>query len=189
MSVVNCTHPAYSALTADKSCGEDTALIYYLNPGELVTRTFTAKDTHSPRGDLLIKYADVDVVGQENARRAMASTIIFGFHSPSFTYGSDLILPAKTNGQLRDMLLRAIERFGVDEEAVFVHAIDRDLYYLYRFFDTLASDHPYEISIYIPEVGYRSTIDQLVLVRVPLGLGLTVGLGLGLTVHRAPPLK
>lgn len=152
MSVVNCTHPGYAALTADKSCGQDTALIYYLNPGELVTRTFTAKDTHSPRGDLLIKYADIDVVGPENARRAMASTIILGFHSPSFTYGSDLILPAKTNGQLRDLLKRGIDKLGVDEEAMFVHPDDRDLYQLYRFLDTLTSDHPYDISIYIPEV-------------------------------------
>lgn len=156
VSVVNCTHPGYAALTADTSCGEDTSLIYYLNPGELVTRTFTAKDTHSPRGDLLVKYADVEIVGPENARRAMASTIILGFHSPSFTYGSDLILPAKMNLDLREMLMRAAERFGADEEAINadLQGVDRELFQMYRFLDALAIDHLYEISIYIPEVSF-----------------------------------
>lgn len=43
-----------SALLADKHCGEDVKLIYYLNPGELLSREINFKDTHSPKGDLLV---------------------------------------------------------------------------------------------------------------------------------------
>lgn len=48
-----------AALFADRHCGEGTKLILYMNPGELFSRTFTSKDTHSTAGDLLVVYAEV----------------------------------------------------------------------------------------------------------------------------------
>lgn len=48
-----------SPVLADRHCGEGTKLILYMNPGELLSRTFTSKDTHSARGELLVVYADV----------------------------------------------------------------------------------------------------------------------------------
>lgn len=48
-------------LLADRYCGEGTELILYMNPGELLSRKFTSKDTHSAAGDLLVMYAEVGV--------------------------------------------------------------------------------------------------------------------------------
>ena len=48
-------------LLADRHCGEGTELIFYMNPGELLSRKFTSKDTHSAAGDLLVMYAEVCV--------------------------------------------------------------------------------------------------------------------------------
>lgn len=103
--VVESTNVVGSALLADKYCGEGTELIYYLSAGQLLSRTFTFKDTHSPRGELLVVYAEVPRVGEENADQSRATTAILGFHSPSFTYGTDLILPSSVNAELREVLL------------------------------------------------------------------------------------
>lgn len=46
-------------LFADRHCGEGTELILYMDPGELLSRKFTSKDTHSTAGDLLVVYAEV----------------------------------------------------------------------------------------------------------------------------------
>ena len=46
-------------LLADRHCGKGTELILYMNPGELLSRPFTSKDTHSTAGDLLVVYAAV----------------------------------------------------------------------------------------------------------------------------------
>lgn len=46
-------------LMADLHCGEDTELVLYMNPGELLSRTFTSKDTHSAAGELLVMYTEV----------------------------------------------------------------------------------------------------------------------------------
>lgn len=43
----------FSAVTADIRCGEGTEIILYLEPGTLLSRPFTAADTHDPEtGDL-----------------------------------------------------------------------------------------------------------------------------------------
>lgn len=59
-----------AALVADRHCGEDTKLIFYMNPGELLSRRFTSKDTHSAAGDLLVMYAEV---GLERTRPTFSS--------------------------------------------------------------------------------------------------------------------
>lgn len=82
-------------------------LIYYLTAGSLISRSFTSKDTHSPRGELLVAYSDgrgADYASRESSR---ASSILLGFESPVFTFGTDLVLPANLNGDLRDLLLAA----------------------------------------------------------------------------------
>ena len=94
-----------SALLADLHCGEGTRLIYYMNMGELLSRAFTPKDTHSVKGDLLIMYAEVDRVGDFSVQRSLATTAVLGFSSPSFSFGMDIMLPAETNQQLREVLL------------------------------------------------------------------------------------
>lgn len=66
VSVVQVSDVGASALLADKHCGEDVKLIYYLNGGELLSREINFKDTHSPRGDLL-------VVSERACARARAS--------------------------------------------------------------------------------------------------------------------
>lgn len=94
-----------SPLLADRHCGEGTRLIYYMGPGEMLSRTFTSKDTHSVRGELLVVYAEVSRVGKASQDRTLATAALLGFSSPSFSFGMDIVLPAETNQQLRDVLL------------------------------------------------------------------------------------
>ena len=94
-----------SPLMADRHCGEGTRLIYYLNTGEMLSRTITSKDTHSVRGDLLVAYTDVDRVGQASVDRTRATMSVLGFSSPSFSFGMDIMLPAEINQQLRDLVV------------------------------------------------------------------------------------
>lgn len=47
----------------------------------------------------------VDQIGRSNTLRTMATTALLGFHAPSFTSGTDLILPAEVNAKLRHILL------------------------------------------------------------------------------------
>lgn len=91
--IVETSHVSVSSLLADQFCGAGTKLIYYLNPGELLSRPIVYKDTHSPRGDLLVVYSDQQ---QETAA-------VLGFSSPSF--GGDIVLPATINAQLRTLVL------------------------------------------------------------------------------------
>ncbi|CAM9766040.1 unnamed protein product [Scytosiphon promiscuus] len=104
VSIANSSKVEYAALHADDVCGQGTRLIYFMSAGDVLSRTFTSKDTHTPRGDLVVHFTDVDLVDPESARRAIAGAAVLGFASPSFTYGSDLILPAAVNGQLRRRL-------------------------------------------------------------------------------------
>lgn len=52
----------------------------------------------------------------------MATTSLLGYHAPSFTYGTDLILPAEVNSMLRKLLLSAaahrFEGRNLDDEQV-----------------------------------------------------------------------
>ncbi|CAM9111525.1 unnamed protein product [Hapterophycus canaliculatus] len=104
VSIANSSMAEHAALHADKICGEGTRLIYYMSPGVILSREFTSKDTHTPRGDLVVAFHDVQLVDPETAKRARGSAAVLGFASPSFTYGGDLILPAAINGQLRTLL-------------------------------------------------------------------------------------
>lgn len=103
-----------SGLLADRFCGEDTELIYYMRPGSVISRTFTAKDTHSPKGDLLVVYTDAARSSYHDSQLAHATAAVLGFNAPSFTYGTDLMLPVEVNEALRDALLDGLE--GVNRE-------------------------------------------------------------------------
>ncbi|CAN0091222.1 unnamed protein product [Scytosiphon promiscuus] len=90
-----------ASLYADEYCSTaDTALIYYVKPGSVVSRTFTAKDTHSPQGDLLVVYGKDVHLDTDHASGEWAHTVL-GFEAPSFTSGTDLILPVGANADLR----------------------------------------------------------------------------------------
>lgn len=58
VSVSSTLNIRLSSLFADQRCGEGTKLILYVQPGSVLSRTFTAKDTHTPRGELLVVYGD-----------------------------------------------------------------------------------------------------------------------------------
>lgn len=106
--VFNTSRVDLAALVADHICGRSTKLIYYMTPGQIMSRSFTFKDTHSARGDLLVIHADVKLVDKLNILRALATTRLLGFHAPSFTFGTDLLLPADINAHLRNFLLPAV---------------------------------------------------------------------------------
>eukprot|EP00752_Nemacystus_decipiens_P004759 g4334.t1 len=110
-------------LLADRYCGEGTELILYMNPGELLSRPFTSKDTHSTAGDLLVVYAEVDRIGEANLTRVMATMLVLGFSTPSFSFGTDIMLPVYSNQQLRDVLLSTTEEAGLEGRT----STDRDL--------------------------------------------------------------
>ena len=94
MRIVQAAHVNTAALLADRYCGKGTKLIYYLNAGELLSREINFKDTHSPRGDLLVVYSN----------EMQPTAAILGFSSP--TFGPDIMLPAEINGQLREMIVK-----------------------------------------------------------------------------------
>ena len=91
-----------ASLFADEYCGAGTSLIFYMRAGSVVSRAFTAKDTHSPRGDLLVVYSKDRTIRDE--RFVRETTVLLGFEAPSFTHGTDLILPVKANADLRNTL-------------------------------------------------------------------------------------
>ena len=92
--IVQSSHVGASSLVADKHCGEGTKLIHYMHPGELLSREITFKDTHSPRGELLVVHND----------EVQATAPVLGFNSPMF--GPDIVLPAKINERLREMVVK-----------------------------------------------------------------------------------
>ena len=92
--IVQAAHVNTAALLADKYCGDGTKLIYYLNAGELLSREINFKDTHSPKGELLVVYSN----------EMQPTAAILGFSSP--TFGPDIMLPAEINGQLREMVVK-----------------------------------------------------------------------------------
>eukprot|EP00904_Undaria_pinnatifida_P009837 jgi/Undpi1/5984/HiC_scaffold_2.g01258.m1 len=46
----------FSAYLADQHCGPGIELIYYMIAGFIISRSFTSKDTHAPRGKLPMEY-------------------------------------------------------------------------------------------------------------------------------------
>ena len=105
-----------ASLFADKFCGEGTKLIFYMEPGSVISRTFTSKDTHSPRGDLLVVYSDARTSYQD-FEIARATSAVLGFKAPSFTHGADLILPVGVNKDLREELAMGAKGDLNDEDA------------------------------------------------------------------------
>lgn len=134
---------------ADRHCGPGVELIYYTEPGTLLSRTFTAKDTHSPRGDLLVVYSDGR--GADHASRASASAAssLLGFKAPMFTFGTDLILPTFVNQQLRDLLL-------ADDFSVTAVSAGSDWDDDERALQLLAEE-----PIYAPEVSFSENIRSI----------------------------
>lgn len=59
VKVANSTHVDIAALVADELCEKGTRLIYYMNPGQIITRAFSSKDTHTLAGDLTVIYTGV----------------------------------------------------------------------------------------------------------------------------------
>ncbi|CAM9459802.1 unnamed protein product [Scytosiphon promiscuus] len=92
-----------ASLFADQYCGPGTSLVLYLKPGSILSRSFTSKDTHSPEGDLLVVYSDAR--GSNHASELGRRTaLVLGSEAPSFTHGTDLMLPASINEDLRTIL-------------------------------------------------------------------------------------
>lgn len=149
VSVVNNTRVAFASLTADVACGNETTLIYYMLPGEVLSRPFKARDTHSLKGDLLVKYTDTKLAGGEFARRSVGTSILLGFHGLSFTYDSDLILPVEINRQLRALLLVTLDESGSTENG---KQENFGTYALGDFLDSVSRIHREYASIFIPEV-------------------------------------
>ena len=106
-----------ASLFADEYCGAHTSLILYLKAGSLVTRSFTAKDTHSPEGDILVVYSG-GRGGFQKDELARKTERVLGSVAPSFTKGTDLILPVGANQDLRDVVLRPGVEAGSDPELV-----------------------------------------------------------------------
>lgn len=140
VNIVNSSHVEHSALYADKACGAETRLIFYMDIGEVLSRSITAKDTHSPRGDLIVAFTGTDSGHAECNRRRKATSILLGFAPPCFTYGTDLILPAELNEQLREVL-RANHGLEIGSK----HDLAGDV-------SSIAELHHQYATVYIPEV-------------------------------------
>lgn len=79
------TSGGHASVLADVFCGEGTELIYYLGPGEVISRAFTRKDTHSTRGELLVPFTEPERLDEFHLKRTQATTSVLGFHAPSFS--------------------------------------------------------------------------------------------------------
>ncbi|CAB1112782.1 unnamed protein product [Ectocarpus sp. CCAP 1310/34] len=154
VTIGNASRVEHGALIADQICGNGTRLIYYMNVGEVLSRTFTRKDTHGVLGDLIVSATDSAQVPLEHARRAAGSAVLLGFTTPAFTYGTDLILPAETNEQLRAVLhTKAKLNELVVVQAQGKHRRSRKkLGFIFEYLTTVAHSHRGSATIYIPEV-------------------------------------
>ncbi|CAM9712766.1 unnamed protein product [Ectocarpus sp. 4 AP-2014] len=102
VTVSGTQNPATAALYADKYCSF-SELILYVKPGSVLSRSFTPKDTHSPRGDLLVVHAGSQGSYHDTELSRLSSSVV-GFEAPSFTQGTDLMLPGDANYYLREAL-------------------------------------------------------------------------------------
>eukprot|EP00904_Undaria_pinnatifida_P009847 jgi/Undpi1/5993/HiC_scaffold_2.g01267.m1 len=75
----------FSAHLADQHCGPGIELIYYMIAGSLISRSFTSKDTHSPRGKLPMAYTGGRGADYASRASSRATSILLGFESPVFT--------------------------------------------------------------------------------------------------------
>eukprot|EP00903_Cladosiphon_okamuranus_P017930 g16498.t1 len=152
VNVVNSSHVEHSSLNADKACGPGTRLIFYMGIGEVLSRSFTEKDTHTPRGDLIVAFTDTDELGNtEFERRALGAKVILGSTPPCFTYGTDLILPAELNERLRGILRSStiLDRARAQRSEPRVQDPDDDLT---GDLAVLGARHRSHATIFIPEV-------------------------------------
>ncbi|CAB1112818.1 unnamed protein product [Ectocarpus sp. CCAP 1310/34] len=149
VTVGTSTNVEHGPLVADYICGEATRLIYYMDAGEMLSRTFTKKDTHTVMGDLIVSLVNTDEVPQVVAARGMGSSVLLGVTTPTFTYGSDLILPAETNAQLR-AVLEGNQKLVARTDAKHGHSdrVER----IYEYLAGVASTHKDSATINIPEV-------------------------------------
>ena len=153
VSIVNHTRVDYASLAADQACGKDIRLIYYMNPGDMLSRPFTADDTHSFQGDLLVKYTYVEHTDRDHHRRSMGTASLLGFHGYSFTYDSDLFLPAELNSQLRAVLRTTMDESGSKMNITNnIEYPERNAFH--GLLDSIMSNYTADISIFIPEVWY-----------------------------------
>ncbi len=147
---------------ADRAFGPGTRLIYYMEIGQVISRAFTSKDTHTPLGDLIVSVTSLDAVSEGNVRRAMGSTALLGISAPSFTYGTDLLLPAETNEQLRKVLRRSrdSEQKGGGESATGGGGSGETQSFGEHcaFLASIEAKHASYASIHIPEVGGDSVV-------------------------------
>ena len=153
ISVVNDTRVAYASLAADEACGKETRLIYYMRPGEVLSRPFTPKDTHSPKGNLLVTHSDVDIIGGGRpVRRFVGTAARLGFHGLALTYGSDLILPAEINSQLRAVMRSAIDAARLQSKRGVCPQERFSTCEFHEFLDSMSGGGNTYASIFIPEV-------------------------------------
>ncbi|CAM9369137.1 unnamed protein product, partial [Ectocarpus sp. 12 AP-2014] len=140
----------HGALIADEVCGKGTRLIYYMEAGQVLSRPFTEKDTHTVLEDLIVSLSNPDELPQVYAERVLGSTVLLGVTTPTFTYGSDLILPAETNAQLR-AVLGANEMLVAQTNAEEGYT-GRQMERVYQYLADVANTHRDSAAIYIPEV-------------------------------------
>lgn len=150
---MNSSRVQFAAVEADKLCPSETRFILYMAPGEVLSRSFTSKDTHSPKGDLVVMYTDSSEVSEAIAQRSLASASILGFHPPSFAAGNDLILPVEANKQLRKKLLAGRQSQNV-EIAVTKEGAS-DLQTIQTILELIMTENKGYASLYIPEVCQR----------------------------------
>ncbi|CAN0095559.1 unnamed protein product, partial [Ectocarpus sp. 4 AP-2014] len=107
-----------ASLYADRYCGgtKATSLIMYVTRGSTFSRTLTSKDTHSPRGDLLVAHSSSARASHHVAQLVKQTASVLALSEggaapppplplpPSFTFGTDLMLPVGANADLRDLL-------------------------------------------------------------------------------------
>ncbi|CAN0146627.1 unnamed protein product, partial [Ectocarpus sp. 13 AM-2016] len=103
VTISSTQNPATASLFADRICGAGTTLILYVEPGSVLSRPFTSKDTHSPRGDLLVVHGGGHGSYRDD-ERSRRSGLVLGLEAPSFTRGTDLMLPVGANKDLRESL-------------------------------------------------------------------------------------
>lgn len=63
----------------------------------------------TPYDALGARCKQVDRIGEANLARVMATMSVLGFSTPSFSFGTDIMLPVDSNQQLRDLLLSTTE--------------------------------------------------------------------------------
>lgn len=51
----------------------------------------------------------MDRTGEANLARSLATMSVLGFSTPSFSFGTDIVLPVDSNRQLREVLLSNVE--------------------------------------------------------------------------------